>query len=145
MEGGIAYVYICYGIHHLFNVITGEKEMPHAVLIRAIEPTEGIEDMLIRRNYDKIKPALTAGPGSAGKAFGVHKKYNMTDLQSDLIWIEDRGEVVAESDIFAGMRVGMGTAGASALLPYRFYIKGNKWVSKPLVASYPKIQAPIIK
>jgi len=136
MEGGIAYVYICYGIHHLFNVITGEKDLPHAVLIRGIEPTEGIEDMLIRRNYEKVKPALTAGPGAAGKAFGIHKKYNTTDLQSDLIWIEDRGEAVAESDIFAGMRVGMGTAGVSALLPYRFYIKGNKWVSKPLVATY---------
>jgi len=83
--------------------------MPHAILIRAIEPTEGIEDMLIRRNYEKVKPALTAGPGSTGKAFGIHKRYNMTDLQGDLIWIEDRGELVAESDIFAGMRVGMGT------------------------------------
>lgn len=135
-EGGIAYVYICYGIHHLFNVITAKKDMPHAVLIRAVEPVEGIPAMLQRRNYDKVKPALTAGPGAAGKALGIHKDYNTTDLQSNLIWIEDRGDVIDESQIFAGMRVGMGSAGESALLPWRFYIKGNKWVSRPLVAKY---------
>jgi len=132
-EGGIAYVYICYGIHHLFNVITGKKEMPHAVLIRAIEPVEGIEIMLKRRGLAKSIPRLTAGPGSAGKSLGIHKKHNETNLQSQLIWIEDRGEVVQESQIVAGKRVGVESAGESGLLPWRFYIKDSKWVSKPLV------------
>ncbi len=132
-EGGMAYVYICYGIHHLFNVITGAEEMPHAVLIRAIEPIEGIETMLKRRNLDQLSPRLTAGPGSAGKSLGIHKTHNETDLQSELIWIEDRGEVIAEKDIVAGKRVGVESAGESGLLPWRFYIKGSKWVSKPLI------------
>lgn len=130
MEGGVSYVYLCYGIHHLFNVITGAEGTPTGVLIRAVEPLEGIEDMLLRRNKEKFTPALTAGPGAMSAALGIHTALTGTHLHSDSIYIEDRGIKIKPSDIVSATRVGVAYAGDDALLPYRFYIKGNKFVSK---------------
>jgi len=131
--GGVAYVYICYGIHHLFNVVTGPKGMAHAVLIRAIEPAENVETMLARRNLTNLKPQLSAGPGVLSKALGITTAHNGSNLMQPVgpIWIEDRGEVIAESDIIAGPRVGVESAGECALWPWRFRVRGSKWVSKP--------------
>lgn len=129
--GGLSYVYLCYGIHHLFNVVTAPKGTPHAVLIRGIEPVEGLDIMLRRRGMSLLKPNLTAGPGALAKALGIDKSLNAKDLLGDEIWIEDRGTHFAESEIVASPRVGVAYAADHALLPWRYYVKGNKYVSKP--------------
>lgn len=129
--GGISYVYLCYGIHHLFNVVTNTKNNPHAVLIRGLEPTYGISTMLERRNMQSIAPRITAGPGALAKALGIDKNLNAKDLLGDEIWIEDSGLHFTPDQIIAAPRVGVDYAEDHALLPWRFYIKGNKYVSKP--------------
>lgn len=129
-EGGTAYVYLCYGVHHLFNVVTNEKEIPHAVLIRAIEPVEGIDRMLKRRNKKKTDYKLTCGPGALSQALGIHVKQTGENLLGGKIWIEDRGVTVHQSEIISARRIGVDYAGAHADWKYRFYIKGSNWVSK---------------
>ena len=130
-EGGVAYVYLCYGIHHLFNIVTSLKDDPRAVLIRAIEPVEGIDIMMERRSLLKMKPAITLGPGSLARALGITKTLNALSLVSDTIWLEDNGLNFPDSAIAAVPRVGVDYAGEDAILPYRFYVKGNPYVSKP--------------
>lgn len=128
--GGTAYVYLCYGVHHLFNVVTNEKDIPHAILIRGIEPAEGIEMMLKRRKTKALSPSLTAGPGSLSKALGIHVKHTGLDLLGDKIWIEDRGVNIPKSEIVLTKRIGVENAGEHAHLPYRFIIKGNLWITR---------------
>jgi DNA-3-methyladenine glycosylase len=130
-EGGIAYIYLCYGIHEMLNVVTSVEGQPHAVLIRAIEPTTGIDIMLARRNMETIKPNITAGPGSVAKALGISRKINGISLQSDTLWIEDKGLSFTDEQVAAVPRIGVAYAGEDALLPYRFYVKNNIYVSKP--------------
>ena len=130
MQGGVSYVYLCYGIHHLFNVVTNTKGIPHAVLIRAIEPLEGIDVMLQRRKKSKPDTSLTAGPGAFSEALGIKTSHTAMSLQSAELHIEDRGIQVTDTDIVASTRVGVAYAGDDALLPYRFSIAGNKFVSK---------------
>lgn len=130
-EGGIAYVYLCYGMHHLFNVVTSVENDPHAVLIRGIEPLIGIEIIEERRNMPYAKGVISAGPGSAAKALGIDKSFNAKNLSGDDIWIEDHGVKYNEEDIAATPRVGIAYAKEHALLPWRFFVKGNKYVSKP--------------
>ncbi|MDR6782455.1 DNA-3-methyladenine glycosylase [Pedobacter africanus] len=129
--GGLAYVYLCYGIHHLFNVVTAPEGTPHAVLIRGLEPVTGIDVMLQRRNMNALKPNLTAGPGALAKALAIDKVLNAKDLQGEEIWIADSGMSVKPENIAAVPRVGVAYAEDHALLPWRYYIKGNKFVSKP--------------
>jgi len=128
--GGLAYVYLCYGIHHLFNVVTNQADAPHAVLIRAIEPLEGIETMLVRRRKEILKPALTAGPGAMSQALGIRTLHNGLSLQGPTIRIEDIGKRFENKDIIAATRVGVAYAREDALLPYRFLVKDNPYVSK---------------
>jgi DNA-3-methyladenine glycosylase len=130
-HGGIAYVYLCYGIHEMFNIVTSVEGEPHAILIRAIEPTEGIDEMLMRRKMTALKPSLTSGPGSVAKALGISRAINAISLQSDTLWLEDKGLSFTDEEVTAVPRVGVDYAGEDALLPYRFYVKGNKYVSKP--------------
>jgi DNA-3-methyladenine glycosylase len=127
--GGVVYVYLCYGIHHLFNVVTSDKEIPHAILIRALEPVKGIAVMLQRTG--KIKPdfTLTRGPGNLSKALGLSVSHSGLSLQSKELFISDDGFIVSKNEIGASPRIGVDFAGADALLPYRFYIKGNPFVS----------------
>ncbi|MCO5947536.1 DNA-3-methyladenine glycosylase [Mucilaginibacter flavidus] len=129
--GGIAYVYLCYGIHEMFNIVTNVEGNPNAVLIRAIQPTEGLEVMQVRRNMPVNKPTINMGPGSVAKALGISRAINAFSLQSDTIWIEDRGLTFPDQSVAAVPRVGVDYAGEDALLPYRFYVKGNIYVSKP--------------
>lgn len=129
-QGGMAYVYLCYGIHHLFNVVTNMRDVPHAVLIRAVEPLEGIEHMLERRGKEKLVPSLTAGPGAMSMALGIHTSQTGKSLLSNEIYIEDRGFRIPSKDIVTGTRVGVAYAQDDAYLPYRFSIRGNKYVSK---------------
>ncbi|MDQ6469883.1 DNA-3-methyladenine glycosylase [Flavobacterium sp. LHD-80] len=130
-NGGISYVYLCYGIHHLFNIVTSVEGEPHAVLIRAIEPLTGKDIMEERRNTPCSKSAISSGPGSAAKALGIDASFNKKDLAGDEIWIEDHGIRYSEEEIAATPRVGVAYAQEDALLPWRFFVKGNKYVSKP--------------
>lgn len=130
MNGGTAYVYLCYGIHHLFNVVTNIQDEPHAILIRGIEPLEGINTMLLRRGKEALQPLLTAGPGALSMALGINTHHTGMLLDTNEIYIEDRGIKVSRKDIVAGTRVGVAYAMDDALRPYRFSIRGNKYVSK---------------
>ena len=124
--GGHCYVYLCYGIHNMLNVVTNGRNMADAVLIRSIMPTKGLETMKERRGGDK-KFKLTAGPGSVGKALGLTTKHSGLDLTGDKIWIMrcDENNVQIETD----RRVGVDYAEKDALLPWRFFEKDNPWVS----------------
>lgn len=128
--GGHAYVYICYGIHHLFNVVTAPADDAHAVLIRAVEPIENVEFMLARRGFSKPIPALTAGPGALSKALGITTDLNGVNLYApdSPIRILDAGYKVEK--IMEGKRIGVESAGESAHWPWRFWEAGNRWVSK---------------
>jgi DNA-3-methyladenine glycosylase len=118
--GGMAYVYLCYGIHHLFNVVTNVEGVPHAVLIRAGNPLEGADIMLERRQKPVVDHRLLGGPGSLAKALGITTGLTGQSLQSDKIWIEEGGISVAREAISTGPRVGVDYAEEDALLPYRF-------------------------
>lgn len=130
LRGGHAYVYLCYGIHHLFNVVTNIEGVPDAVLIRGVEPIKGIPLMMKRRGYQEMKPALTQGPGSLTVAMGIQTIHSGLPLSANVIWINDMGLTISEQDIMDSPRVGVAYAEEDALRPYRFRIKGNKWVSK---------------
>jgi DNA-3-methyladenine glycosylase len=130
--GGVAYVYLCYGIHHLFNVVTNEKDIPHAILIRALEPLTGIDVMLKRTGKTKADYTLTKGPGNVSKAMGVNKINTGMSLLSTELFIADDGFEISKKDIIASPRIGVDYAGKDALLPYRFYVKGNLYVSGKL-------------
>ncbi|RDC57690.1 DNA-3-methyladenine glycosylase [Pedobacter chinensis] len=129
--GGVAYVYLCYGMHNLFNVVSSVIDDPHAVLIRAIEPLVGKDIMEERRNMPSTKGAITSGPGSAAKALGIDRSFNSKNLNGNEIWIEDHQISYPEEAIAASPRVGIAYAQEHALLPCRFFVKGNKYVSKP--------------
>lgn len=122
-QGGTSYVYLCYGIHSLFNVVTNEQGTPHAVLVRSIKPIEGIDTILERRKSTKLKKDLTIGPGKVSLALGINfRQHNNLDLLSNQIWIEDKDIKINPKDITIGPRVGVDYAGEDALLPYRFRI-----------------------
>lgn len=124
-EGGVAYVYLCYGIHHLFNIVTNVEGIPHAVLIRAMEPTDGVELMLHRRNMKEVSLKLSGGPGTLTQALGIKTTQTQTDLTGEQIWLEDRGFLVPEDEIIAGPRVGVSYAGEDAENPWRFQLKNR--------------------
>lgn len=130
-HGGISYVYLCYGIHHLFNIVTSVKDEPHAVLIRAVEPLIGKDIMEFRRNMPADKAAISSGPGSVAKALGIDKSFNKKNMDGNEIWIEDHEIQYAPDDIIKAPRIGVAYAQEDALLPWRFFVKGNKYVSKP--------------
>ena len=129
---GIAYVYICYGMHHLFNVVTNVANIPDAVLIRAVEPLAGIDIMLNRTGKPELDNTLTKGPGNAAKALGISKGHSGINLVKDEIYIAADGFKIKETAIGISRRIGVESSGDAALLPYRFYVKGNRFVS-----SYP--------
>ena len=127
--GGHAYVYLCYGIHQLFNVVTNVNGSADAVLIRAVEPLAGEDIMLARRGFSTPKPTLTAGPGSVSKALGITTAHYGESLVGETIWIEDAANLLA-SDYVATTRIGVDYAGEDALLPWRFYVKNSRFVSR---------------
>ncbi|MGK7392379.1 MAG: DNA-3-methyladenine glycosylase [Candidatus Cyclobacteriaceae bacterium M2_1C_046] len=127
-EGGHAYVYLIYGIYELFNIVTNDEDIPEAVLIRGIEPVEGWEIMRDRRKVaDKN---LTSGPGKLTLAMGINRNLNGISLLSDKIWLEEDSFQLNENSIVETTRVGVDYAGEDALLPWRFYVKDNPFVSK---------------
>lgn len=131
LPGGVAYIYLCYGIHHLFNVVTGSEGAAHAVLIRAVEPLTGLATMLERRGMEKLKPQLSAGPGVMSKALGIEKQFDALSLTepAGLIRIAD-APVLNASEIIAAPRVGIDYAEECVDWPWRFYQRDSRWVSK---------------
>lgn len=140
-QGGSAYVYLCYGIHHMFNVVTNEKDIPHAILIRGIIPKDGIDEILKRRfgyahhpkfiersrneqqskwNQKTVTRKTSDGPGTLSTALGIKTSHSGISLSDDLIWIEDRGIEFKKKDITTSPRIGIDYAGEDALLPYRY-------------------------
>jgi len=126
---GSVYIYICYGMHHLFNVITNKANIPHGVLIRALEPLEGIEQMLVRTGKPVADYSLTKGPGNLARALGMSKLHSGLSLFSDKIFIEDDGLRYKKDQITITRRIGVESAREDAELPYRFIVKGNPYVS----------------
>ena len=126
---GTVYVYICYGMHNMLNVVTNDVDVPDAVLIRAIEPINGIDDMLIRTGKKVFGKTLTKGPGNVAKALGITKKISGEIFGEDNINIYDDGSFINDAAIGISKRIGIDSAGEDALLPYRFFVKGNKFVS----------------
>ncbi len=122
--GGVAYTYLCYGIHTLFNVITGPAEIPHAVLIRALKPCEGIDIILKRRNQSVVERNTAGGPGLVSQALGITTDFNGSDLTGDRVWLTNglADEQPHDRKILATPRVGIDYAGKDALLPWRFRI-----------------------
>ncbi len=126
---GTAYVYICYGIHQMLNIVTNDKNIPDAVLIRAIEPLDGIDVMLKRTAKKELDKTLTRGPGNVAKALGIFKHHSGLHLLDNSIYLTDSKDKMNDAQIGVSARIGVEGAGADALLPYRFYLKGNKYVS----------------
>jgi DNA-3-methyladenine glycosylase len=122
LEGGVAYVYLCYGIHSLFNIVTNKKDIPHAILIRGIKPTHGIETMCLRRNKLKVDKTFSSGPGTLTKSLGIDLCYNNISLSDNIIWIEEGEGSINDRDINIGERIGIDYAKEDAKLPYRFWL-----------------------
>jgi DNA-3-methyladenine glycosylase len=126
--GGTAYVFFVYGMYNQFNVVTNDRDVPHAVLIRALEPVEGIELMRKRRQRHGDHH-LTNGPGKLCIAMGIDRKLDAADLLGNRVWLEE-GRNVRPAQIASGPRVGIDYAGEWVDKPWRFWIKDNPYVSK---------------
>jgi DNA-3-methyladenine glycosylase len=124
-SGGVSYVYLCYGIHFLFNIVTGKKNNPHAILIRGIYPDTGLEQIRERRKNVAFQQ-LANGPGKVCQSLGISRKHNALPLDGDIIWLEDRGRILREEDISIGKRIGVDYAAEDALLPWRFFVDIKK-------------------
>ena len=127
--GGVAYVYLCYGIHHLFNIVTNQKDVPHAVLLRGIYPVSGIATMEKRVGKKFKDKSFSDGPGKASKTLGINVIHSGENLSGKKIWIEDRDIHLNAEDYTQGPRIGVIYAGKDALLPYR-YLLTNEALAK---------------
>ncbi len=128
LPGGHAYIYLCYGLHHMVNVVTNGPGVAEAVLIRALEPMQGLETMKSRRAV-RNPHALTSGPGKLARAMGVDRSFNGKSLTGNEIWITE-GERISAEMIAASPRIGIAYALDDAKLPWRFYIRGHECVTK---------------
>jgi DNA-3-methyladenine glycosylase len=130
---GFAYIYLVYGMNYCFNIVTEGNDYPAAVLIRALEPAEGVKSMFGRRSLvytpDPL-PILTNGPGKLCQALSIDKTLNRVDLTGGTLWLEDRGIKIKLSEIVAKKRIGVDYAGKYKNKPWRFYLKGSIYVSK---------------
>jgi len=131
--GGTAYVYLCYGVHSLFNVVTNDVDIPHAILIRGIQPVDGMEQMLQRAGKKKVRKEFANGPGKISKILGIHYQHTGLDLtlvprqkHEPAIWIEETGENISDTKIISTPRIGIDYAGEDAQLPYRFLLKKSR-------------------
>jgi DNA-3-methyladenine glycosylase len=132
-KGGLAYVYLCYGIHSLFNIVTNQEGIPHAVLIRGIRPKDGIKTMLSRTGNPVLTSVTGCGPGKVSKLLGIHYSVSgmdlcrkPTDSKEPAIWLEDRGVEIEEEEILSATRIGVDYAGKDSTLPYRFVLKDSE-------------------
>ena len=127
--GGTAYIYLCYGVHSLFNIVTNRDGIPHAILIRGIVPAEGTAIMLQRTGKVSVTKNFGIGPGNVSKALGIHYSQTGLDLtkkpskKKDAgIWLEDRGFVVDPLKIQITTRIGVQYAREDASRLYRFVL-----------------------
>ena len=127
--GGTAYVYFVYGMHHQFNVVTGVENVPHAVLVRALEPVEGVEVMRRRRGVLSDRE-LANGPGKLCQALGIDRALDAADLLGRRVWLEPGDRPLPLSAVARGLRVGIDYAGPWAAMPWRFWIRGSAFVSR---------------
>jgi DNA-3-methyladenine glycosylase len=127
--GGTAYVYFVYGMYHQFNVVTGAEDVAHAVLIRALEPIEGVDLMRVRRP-GRADQKLTSGPGTLCLALGIDRSHDRADLLGDRVWLEEGPTRIASSAIASGPRIGIDYAGEWAAKPWRFWLRDNRFVSR---------------
>jgi DNA-3-methyladenine glycosylase len=121
--GGVAYVYLCYGVHHLFNIVTHKEGEPHAILIRALKPTHGMETMLLRRKSKKVDQKLTGGPATLAQSLGITTTHSGLSLIGDQIWLEANRAEIPQKQISISPRIGIDYAEEDRYLPYRFRIK----------------------
>lgn len=138
-QGGVSYVYLCYGIHKIMNVVTGPKELPHAILLRAAEPIYNWEKMQERVTTKKAVSQLCSGPGNLCKALGINLAHNVVTLNGNLIWIEEGNEMKEGQEIISSPRVGIKYAEECAHWNYRFRIKNHPSNSKPQKVNYGSI------
>lgn len=124
---GHAYVYFIYGFYNMLNLVTEAKDYPAAVLIRAVEPMQGIELMKARRKSESLRN-LASGPGKLCQAFAVDRSLNDADLGGDILYVEDRGEPIPK--LKATPRIGVDYAGKWKTKPYRFLVRHSEFVSK---------------
>lgn len=128
-SGGKAYIYLCYGVHSLFNIVTNKEGIPHAVLIRGIIPLDGKEVMAERTGKSRIADGDGSGPGRVTRLLGIHYSMDGLDLVEKAskdnvqIWMEDRGLQILSEEIRVTARIGIDYAGEDAMLPYRFVLK----------------------
>jgi DNA-3-methyladenine glycosylase len=123
--GGVSYIYLCYGIHYLFNIVTGPKDIPHAVLIRGIIPETGLDEIRKRRHFVK-ENQLANGPGKVSSCLGINLSHNGMALNGDIIWLEKSSMDNTDEFIIQGKRIGIDYAGQDAELPYRFLLDIKK-------------------
>lgn len=137
LPGGHVYIYLCYGLHHLFNIVVGEEEVPHAILIRALEPLEGV-DIMQERRQQKAAVRLCAGPGMLTQAMGISSSLDATNITKDNspVYIIDDGNAYSAKEIMGSPRVGIAYAGAWAYKDWRFRVKDSPHTSKPRVVNY---------
>jgi DNA-3-methyladenine glycosylase len=128
-QGGVAYVYLCYGIHQLFNVVTNKKDVPDAVLIRAGIPVKGLAAMANRCQKNSSDRSITSGPGNLAKAMGFSRIHNRHSLLSNELFLATDSNILSKQQIICSPRVGVAYAGKDALLPFRFYIADCLYVS----------------
>lgn len=126
--GGTVYIFFIYGMYFQFNVVTNYELTPHAILVRALEPDEGIDLMRRRRGGNKKDRELTSGPGKLCIALGIDRSYNMDDLTGERIWIE-KAKRVTQREIESGPRIGIDYAEEYAMMPWRFWLRDNVFVS----------------
>ena len=126
--GGTAYVYFVYGMYNQFNVVSNVENTPHAVLVRALEPVEGL-DVIRRRRPGRSEYQWTSGPGRLCIAFGIDRQLDKADLLGDRVWLEE-GISVSPRQIARGPRIGIDYAEAWVNKPWRFWIKDNPFVSR---------------
>jgi DNA-3-methyladenine glycosylase len=130
--GGIAYIYLCYGIHSLFNVVTNISGVPHAVLIRGIYPLHGLKVMMKRRKAVNFRSADFSGPGKVSQALGIHHSMSGMSLIDTNLRIEDMNIHFTKNQISETPRIGVDYAGEDALLPFRYLVKNVSDVEKAL-------------
>ncbi len=128
LEGGIAYIYLCYGIHSMFNIVTNKSNIPHAVLIRGIFPTHGIGFILNRMNKKSLSKNMINGPGKLTKALNINYSLSGIDLNINInknqpsIWLENNNIEIPVGKISVSKRIGIDYAEEDAVLPYRFFV-----------------------
>ncbi|HVG24327.1 MAG TPA: DNA-3-methyladenine glycosylase [Thermoanaerobaculia bacterium] len=129
LEGGHAYVYFTYGMHWCMNVVTQERDLAEAVLLRGAEPLRGIEEMRARRPKAKKDWELMNGPGKICMAMAIDRQFDGESLRGTRLWLTERDVAIDGDDIAVGPRIGIDNSGDAAAWPLRFFVRGNRNVS----------------